>query len=387
MGISRDILTHVTILDISVILMYIFGIVALARNFQFAGPMFVRLFTLIGIIHLFFTFAYFFYSLENVADSIGYYRRVLYLFNSWWETFGQGAKFIYFSLYPLVKFIGLTYFGCFFLYAFSGLLGFYFLLNILIHLSGQNWNPWYYLLLLPSLHFWSVAIGKDSLIFLGISLLLYTYYFKKSWLNYIIPILIISFIRIHILFFLLVSFGIMQIFLNENLKFLHKVGIFLILSVIAYSLFPILLLRIGFVDSESIISQIEDLENVKAIGGTSIDMTDKNIFIKWISYLFRPLFYDAKNLMSILVSVENLLWIMIFVIIVGRFRKKLIKSLRNIYWFSFFSIFTLTIPASYIMYNLGIAVRQKVMIVPFLFVVFFLSLRPKTLKKNIYETN
>ena len=170
MEISREILTRVTILDISVILMYIIGIVALAQKFRDVSTKFIRLFLFIGITHLFFTFVYYFYTLNNVADSIGYYRRVLYLYDSWGETFGQGTTFIYFTLYPLVKYIGLTYFGSFFIYSFFGLLGYYFLLKILIKISGGTWSPIFFLMLMPNLHFWTVAIGKDSLIFFGISL-------------------------------------------------------------------------------------------------------------------------------------------------------------------------------------------------------------------------
>ena len=211
MEISREILTRVTILDISVILMYIIGIVALAQKFRDVSVRFVRLFALVGITHLFFTFVYYFYTLNNVADSIGYYRRVLFLFDNWGETFGQGTTFIYFTLYPLVKFLGLTYFGSFFVYSFFGLLGYYYLLKILIGISNVKFTKWFYLLLLPNIHFWSVAIGKDSLIFFGISFLAYLYFFRKKWFLYIFPILLVAFIRLHVLFFILLAFGFTQL--------------------------------------------------------------------------------------------------------------------------------------------------------------------------------
>jgi hypothetical protein len=372
-GISRDILTHVTILDISVILMYIFGIVALARNFQFAGPKFVRLFTLIGIIHLFFTFAYFFYSLENVADSIGYYRRVMFNFNSWSDTFGQGTTFIYFTLYPLVKYIGLTYFGAYFVYSFFGLLGFYFLLKILINISDKEWSAWFYLLLLPNVHFWSVAIGKDSLIFFGISLLLYSYYFKKRWTFFIFPLLLVGFVRLHILFFILIAFGTTQVLLNKNIKIATKILVFIVLGGFLYVMFPFLMARVGFIDTESIVSQLEDLAGQKIEGGSSIYMGDKNLLVKWLSYLFRPLFYDAFNILSWIVSFENVLWLYFFIKIFKEWRKKIQFSFQDIYWTMFFAIFFITIPAAYLLYNLGLAIRQKTMIIPFLFTLLFLS--------------
>lgn len=381
MEISREILTRVTILDICVILMYIIGIVALAQNFKKVSIRFVRFFVLIGITHLFFTFVYYFYTLNNVADSIGYYRRVLYLYDSWGETFGQGVNFIYFLLYPLVKFIGLTYFGSFFVYSFFGLIGYYFLLKVLLEIRNKKWSNWFYLLLLPNIHFWSVAIGKDSLIFFAISFLIYNYYFNKPWYKYILPLLFIAFIRIHILFFLLISFGMMQLLLNKRIKVIHKVLIFLLLGFTFYALFPFLMQRVGFVDTESIISQIEDLETRKSQGETTIDMSGENLLVKWVSYLFRPFFYDAKNFLSIVSSLENVVWVLIFFKIFKSFRRSIINSYRNIYWFSLFSIFTITVPGAYLLYNLGIAVRQKTMIVPFLFVVFFLTLFKSSIKE------
>lgn len=382
MEISREILTRVTILDISVILMYIIGIVALAQNFRKVSIRFVRFFVLIGITHLFFTFVYYFYTLNNVADSIGYYRRTLYWFDSWGETFGQGTTFIYFTLYPLIKYLGLTYFGSFFIYSFIGLFGFYYLVKVLIDIVKESWSNWFYLLLLPNLHFWTVATGKDSLIFFGISLLTYVSYFQKSWKNYLFPIIFIGFVRSHILLFILIAFGFSQLVLNKKIKLATKIAVFIVSLGAFYLLIPIVLDRIGFVDTESILSQLESLESQKMEGTTSIDMTDKNIIIKWLSYMFRPFFYDAKGVLALLASVENLLWVALFIKIFYNARNKFSEAIKNFYWFCFFAIFFVTIPAAYILVNLGIALRQKMMVFPFIIVIFFIGLESK---KNGYK--
>lgn len=372
MEISREILTRVTILDISVILLYIIGIVALAQKFRSVSVKFVRFFALIGIAHLFFTFVYYFYTLNNVADLIGYYRRVLYLFDNWGETFGQGDNSIYLTLYPLVKFFGLTYFGAFFIYSFFGLLGFFYLFKVLIEITSRQWSNWFYILLLPNIHFWTVAIGKDSLIFFGISLLSYLYFFQRRLIFFLFPLLLIGLVRLHILFFILVSFGAMQILLNRKLSISAKFFVFIILGGAFYLLFPFLMERVGFVDTESIISQFEDLAGQQIEGGSSIYMGDKPLGIKWISYMFRPFFYDTYNILSIIVSMENIVWVMIFIIMIKTIFKKIEQSYRDLYWFCFFSIFFITIPAAFLLYNLGIAIRQKTMIVPFLFILLFL---------------
>ena len=380
MEISREILTRVTILDISVILMYIIGIVALAQKFRDVSVRFVRLFALVGITHLFFTFVYYFYTLNNVADSIGYYRRVLFLFDNWGETFGQGTTFIYFTLYPLVKFLGLTYFGSFFVYSFFGLLGYYYLLKILIGISNVKFTKWFYLLLLPNIHFWSVAIGKDSLIFFGISFLAYLYFFRKKWFLYIFPILLVAFIRLHVLFFILLAFGFTQLFLNKRLKLFYKIAASFFLLIALYFLFPFLMARVGFTETESLIAQFEALETTKVEGGTSIDMSNQNLLVKWLSYMFRPLFFDANSPLLLISSVENSLWVLIFLNIFRRIRTKINYLYKSFFWFSFLSIFTLSIPSAYILINLGIAVRQKTMVFPFIIIVFFILM-------NSYKSN
>ncbi|MAB37563.1 MAG: hypothetical protein CL528_12185 [Aequorivita sp.] len=380
MEISREILTRVTILDISLILMYIIGIVALAQKFRDVSVKFVRLFALVGITHLFFTFVYYFYTLNNVADSIGYYRRVLFLFDNWGETFGQGTTFIYFTLYPLVKFLGLTYFGSFFVYSFFGLLGYYYLLKILIGISNVKFTKWFYLLLLPNIHFWSVAIGKDSLIFFGISFLAYLYFFRKKWFLYIFPILLVAFIRLHVLFFILLAFGFTQLFLNKRLKLFYKIAASFFLLIALYFLFPFLMARVGFTETESLIAQFEALETTKVEGGTSIDMSNQNLLVKWLSYMFRPLFFDANSPLLLISSVENSLWVLIFLNIFRRIRTKINYLYKSFFWFSFLSIFTLSIPSAYILINLGIAVRQKTMVFPFIIIVFFILM-------NSYKSN
>lgn len=361
--------------------MYIVGIVALARKFRSVSIKFVRLFTLIGVLHLLFTFFYYYLTLDNVADAVGYYRRVLYLYDSWGETFGQGTTFIYFTLYPLVKFFGLSYFGSYFIYSFLGLLGFYYLLNVLINITDKKWSNWFYILLLPNAHYWTVGIGKDSLIFFGISFLVYLYFFKKKWFLYIFPLLLVAFIRLHTLFFILTAFGATQILLNKKIKISTKILVFVLLGGILFLLFPFLMARVGFLDTESILSQFEDLAGQKIEGGSSIYMGDKTLLVKWLSYMFRPLFYDVFNVLSLIVSFENALWLAFFYKIFKNSRKKIQVKYQEFYWFTFSAVFFITIPAAYLLYNLGIAVRQKTMIIPFLFILMFLSIF--RLKKDI----
>lgn len=211
-------LTEFSIIDISIMLLYLVGVIALAQKFKPISVKFVRLFSFISVVHVATTIGYYLYSLSDITDAVGYYRKVLFVYDSWPETFGQGTYFIYATLYPLVNYLHISYFGSYFVYSFIGLLGYYFLLKVLLDITGYKWTNWFYVLLMPMLHFWTVSIGKDSLIFFGISTLAYMFYFNKKWMYYVLPILLIGLIRIHILFFVMAAFGFTQLFLNKNLK-------------------------------------------------------------------------------------------------------------------------------------------------------------------------
>tara|TARA_R110000850_G_C9861050_1_gene456290 strand:+ start:42 stop:485 length:444 start_codon:yes stop_codon:yes gene_type:complete len=138
--------------------------------------------------------------------------------------------------------------------------------------------------------------------------------------------------------------------------------------------------RVGFTETESLIAQFEALETTKVEGGTSIDMSNQNLLVKWLSYMFRPLFFDANSPLLLISSVENSLWVLIFLNIFRRIRTKINYLYKSFFWFSFLSIFTLSIPSAYILINLGIAVRQKTMVFPFIIIVFFILM-------NSYKSN
>lgn len=371
---DNRLLTELSIIDISVILLYIIGVIALSQRFKRVSIRYIRLFVLICLVHTIVTIGYYFYSLNDVTDAVGYYRRVLYVYDNWLDAFGQGTYFIYFTLYPLIKFLHISYFGSYFVYSFIGLLGYYFLLKVLLDIADYKWTNWYYILLMPLIHFWTVAIGKDSLIFFGISLIAYNIYFNRRWIYYVIPVLLVGFIRIHILFFILSALGFTQLFLNQKIKISYKLFLMTVLVAGLILLFPFLLERLDFKSEESLIEQVELLGTRKLEGGASLNLKGENIIVKWLSYIFRPLFIDAHNVYALVASVENFVWVLIFVNIFKRIRSKINVQSRHIYWFSVFSILAITLPGAYLLSNLGVAARQKTMAVPFLFILLFISL-------------
>jgi hypothetical protein len=367
---NRELLVNIDLIDGVLIILYIIGVVYLTNKVK--GNKSKKLFILIGFEHLLFTIIYYLYSLYNVADAIGYYRRVMFVFENWESTFGQGTYFIYSILYPLAKVLNVSYFGCYFFFSFFGLIGFKLLLNIIQDISGGIWSKWYYLLLLPNLHFWTVSIGKDSLIFFGISAILHALYFKKNWTNYIVPILLVGFIRIHIFTFIFLAYLFSRFLLNKQVKVVFKVFYILVLLGSLIVVTPIIEERIGVSEEFGLQERMDQLQNSNQMGGSSGNFSDSNLLIKWIYYLTRPLFFDAHNVMAFIVSFENLLWLYMLFYLAVKIKKEK-KYLFNNYFFMFnlFAFIIVSMPSAYLLTNLGIAVRQKTMVFPFLLIMMF----------------
>lgn len=388
----KELLHERTYLDVVIILLYLVGIVVISNKYLKISRKHFNLFLFVGITHLFFTFLYYNITLNNVADAIGYYRRVYFIFRTWPETigenFGQGSNFIYFLLYPLVKFFNISYFGCFFIFSFVGLLGFKLLYDVIIQLFDKKWSNNFLLLLLPNLHFWSVGIGKDALIFFALSCFVSVFYFKKSFRSYIIPLILVGFIRIHIVVFIAIGYMFATTFQNKSKSTGYKVFIIVFISLLSYFFFPILKERLGVDDTTSIDEKLEKLQNVNMNGDSGVDLSNSLLIIKWLAYMYRPLFYDAKNVLSLLASIENALYVAISFRCIQLFR--LIKKIDKIdffFWFCFFIMMTVTLPSAYLLSNLGIAMRQKTMAFPFFLSLFLYLVSSKNKIYAKYQTN
>ena len=378
----KELLHERTNIDVVIILLYLLGVIFISNNYLKFGKKQFNLVLCIGIIHMLFTFLYYSITLSSAADAIGYYRRVYFVFNSWPETLGdslgQGANFIYFVLYPFVNFFELTYFGCFFIFSFVGFIGFKLLFDVVLNLCNYRWTYKYIYFLLPNLHFWTVGIGKDSLYFFALCAFVYAYYFNKPFRNYIIPFIIIGFIRIHILVFIGVGYLLANTLQNKSKSSGYKVFVVLFFAIASLVVFPILKDRLGVDDTSTVDEKIERMQNANMNGDSGVDLSNSILIIKWLAYMYRPLFYDAKNILSLLASFENALYVYISYqsIKMIRFLKKL-TEIKFFFWFCFFIMLTISIPSAYLISNLGIAMRQKTMAFPFFLCLYFYLLSTK----------
>ena len=358
-----------TTTDILISLICIFSTLFIGKKILSYGKKFFWLFLLLATIHYLLTP----YNALGGVDSVGFYRKAGELQHF---VLGQRGEFVESLTWVLIYYLNLSFLGCNFVFSLIGLLGWYFLLLVLIDIS-KGWSKWFLVLLLPELHYWTCFLGKDALIFFSVCAIIYTWHFHKFFLNYLIPCIIIGYIRAPILLIILAAFGVSMLFQSKT-RFVNKVLIGG-LSLIVFSIFlPMAMeqVRMEEFDMENVEDYIERNEQYhkEEQFGSSVNMQGQPIFIKMFAYQFRPLFYDSKGMLQLEASFENAWWLLLLLLICFRFRRKYIL------WFPFLAYVSLWVSQSLGLNNLGIAMRQKMMFFPFFITLFFQTLYDSKLK-------
>lgn len=337
--------------------------------------------------HLFFFGVYYTYALFNNSDSKLYYDRPQWG-SSWWEYFGTSTTFIDFISWPFINVLGFSYEMMMVLFAWFGYLGFvyaymFFRENIPIKIKVfKNFDFLVLTLFLPNMHFWTASLGKGAPIFLG--LMMFAYALKKPnsrLVTLIIGSAIIYFIRPHV--FLFVAAGTVLGYMTgkEKISFWKKLLIYVGMIGGLILVQDQILGIAGLEDSENLVADFEDFSEDRSQGlsesGSGVAISDYPLPLKLFTFWFRPLFFDAPGVLGLIVSVENLLYLLLFFKILKKdfisFLKNSPMSVKMSLVVFFLSSFALT----FVMSNLGIIMRQKSMVMYFLFFVIYYYLAQK----------
>ncbi|MBL7858460.1 MAG: hypothetical protein JNM57_12285 [Cyclobacteriaceae bacterium] len=332
--------------------------------------------------HVLLSIVYYLYVLFNPSDSKAYYNSVVQSVD-WFSLYGTSTTFIRFLAYPFVQYLSLSYEGAMALFAFFGYLGFVFLYIVFKELirfphKFMNADLIKVIFLLPNLHFWSGSLGKGSVIFLGIGL----YFFGilnlgRRWLYVVIGALIIYHVRPHIMLIILLSSVLGFVFTTRNVNMATRLLFLAAAGAAFFFIYRDVLTLVG-IDEEEFLTQGLDLthrasELGKATSG--VDITSYSLPLQLFTFLFRPLFVDAPGALGLVVSVENVFYLLLTLklfnwrgvnfLIRGNF---MVKS-------AFLSFLTVSIALAQISGNLGLAIRQKsqVMILFMLVIMLFLD--------------
>jgi hypothetical protein len=342
--------------------------------------------------HIIFLGIYYSYTIFNRSDSKMYFSRPQSEGWNWFDFFGTSTTFIDFLSYPFINFLGFNYEMMMVLFAWMGYLGFvyaylFFRENIPVKITVfKRFDLLTLILFFPNMHFWTASLGKGAPIFLG--LMMFAYAIKKTnsrFITLILGSILIYFIRPHV--FLFVAVGTLLGYMSgkEKISFVKKLFIYIVMVGGLWLAQDQILGVVGLEGSENLVEGFEDFSADRSeslsSSGSGVDMASYPLPIKLFTFWFRPLFFDAPGILGLITSVENLMYLLLFVKI---FKKDFITFIKNstvVVKMSLVIFFLTSFAMTFVMSNLGIIMRQKSMVMYFAFFVIYYYLAQKKYDK------
>jgi len=330
--------------------------------------------------HLFLALVYYIYAVFNASDSKNYYNSILDNADlDWFNLYGTSTIFIKFIGFPFVNFFGFSFEAMMVLFAFFGFIGvafFYALFEEKFPIKIKTINNWdlkKVIFLLPNLHFWTGSFGKGSIIFMGIAMVFYAVIrFRERLILLFLGGIIVYHVRPHIMLMLMIAIMIGVLFSSRGIS--NQAKTFLL--IIGFASISFVLndaLKLAGIEQEEFISEGVDLshrasELGKATSG--VDINNYNLFEKFFTFFYRPLFVDAPGILGIIVSIENLFYVLITIRLLNlRFLRYLFQS-QYLVKASLLFFIVASLALAQVSGNLGIAIRQKSQVILcFFFVV------------------
>jgi hypothetical protein len=342
--------------------------------------------------HLFFFVVYYTYASFNSSDSHAYFSRPQRSDWSWMDFFGTSTTFIDFISYPFINFLGFNYEMMMVLFAWMGYLGFvyaylFFRENIPIKITVfKKFDLLTLILFFPNMHFWTASLGKGAPIFLG--LMLFAYAIKKTKSRIITLILgsiLIYYIRPHVFMFVAVGTVLGYMSGKEKISFWKKAFIYISLIGGLVLVQDTILGVAGLDGSEDLVEGFEEFSEDRSASlgtsGSGVSMASYPLPLKFFTFWFRPLFFDAPGILGLITSVENLMYLLLFFKILKKDFITFIKNSTVIVKMSLVVFLLSSFAMTFVMSNLGIIMRQKSMVMYFAFFVIYYYLAQKKYDK------
>ena len=375
----------------------------------------VRLFTFALLFRLLLTFFYYYRTFFGGSDATSYYPSARYIgfHSNFWSFFKTGTIFIdnlAWLFYPLISFFDNTYLMLyipFSLIAFAGSILFY---RTLVFMKIPNWRMIFFVsFFLPNLVFWSSNLGKDSIIYFGITGLIYSLR-KFPKVNFPATLAfgtLIYFVRPHIIGLMLISI-MLGIFLQRNklnfrniVFFIMLIGSFLFLQEKIFKFVGIKVDRgedteqtqannysvqpgLGDYYDESM-KTIETMSTQYKGTGAEIKQPGKLYTLLapyyMISFISMPFIWQARTPIQFASAVESLIYQYFLLIVILNWRL-LIQStlLPQKYSWIIYTVLT-SIIFGMSTSNFGLGVRQKCMVLPLL-IIFYVIVKTKKDETN-----
>lgn len=339
--------------------------------------------------HMLFAIIYYIYVQSSPSDSVAYYDRSSTLYENWWIIYDHGTPFIDFVAYPFINYLGFTYEMMMVLFAYLGYLGFVFFYvvfheNIKSRLVVMNINLIPFILFLPNMHYWTASLGKGSIIFLGLGLSAYALsQLKSRMISLILGLLIVYHVRPHVFFLLLLGIMVGMLTGKQKIAFVYKLFIVTVAATAVSYLYKDIM-DFASLDTEDLFGSFEQLSSHKSVelakSGSGLDISTYPVLLKLFTFWFRPLFFDAPGPIGIIVSFENLFYIiLLFRVLSFRFFRFLFTA-NALVKINAVILISVSYALCGTLSNLGIIIRQKSMVMYFMIFIILAYMDSRKVK-------
>lgn len=334
--------------------------------------------------HTFYSCFYWYYSLSNPGDSITYYIKTFDLD----LNFYPGTRFTESLVLIVTRIFDSNYLNTNLIFNIFGCLGL-----VLIYLTLKKFffvlnKYWFFILLIPSMSFWSAGLGKDSISFFATGLFLYAVTTgKRPTLLTLIAVFSMFMVRPHIALMMLVSY-LLYYFIKAKIHLVLKLFTLPIIAAGVIIALSFVQQYVGLEDTSlsSVSDYVDQRQGYNQRGGSSLDIASMSYPMQMFTYIFRPLPFEAHSAVALISSLENtiLLLLFVYILIKSRFNFRPFIENKNL-WLLTYVFLTCTILAITTA-NLGIATRQKWMFMPVLLYLLIYSFHDYKLNKSrIYQ--
>lgn len=353
----------------------ILGFLAIPVAFTRPSRAKVAFVTVLYLMHVAVSIVYYWRAQQNSVDSFMYYFDP---FRSYEDGFALGTQAIIWITQFLKAHTGGTYLDFYLVFQAIGFLGIMVLLRVFEEIHNElrlPHSPYLYALVaIPSLHFWSSALGKDGPFLLAGSLVLWASMRLPSRAKALIGALaLMLLIRPHIALVAGAALS-LAVVVGRGIPAYLRIALFLVASAgtgVAVSALESTY-SIDVTSAESIGQQFERRDNVLQSDDAGNSAVNAAFPIRLLSLLFRPFFFDADEMFAMVASFESAFVLFLVLLFMVRFRDML-GLFQNVFFARYAVIYagglTLFLAISY--WNVGLGLRQKwTMLMPMYLVLF-----------------
>lgn len=225
------------------------------------------------------------------------------------------------------------------------------------------------IIFLPSVSFWSSAIGKDALSFMAAGLALWASLSlsrRATLMAFAVAVMLL--VRPHMAGIMVMGLTV-AILMDSKASLVKKLVLGGIAVAVSASLVPFALKYAGIGETtsiETLSSYIEVRQGYNIEGGGGVDIAAMSLPMQLYTYLFRPMFFEARSVFALAAAIDNL--ILLYLFFAGgmaflRGKRSGLGENRAFMWvYAVLAWLVLAMTTA----NLGIALRQKWMFAPML---------------------